>query len=243
QGLAAVVNQTFTREFFPGQDPIGQRFKASYGAQWLTIKGVAKDVPIFGLGEANIAQVYLPSTTLGVVHVIVRSRLPQAQVDAAIRAAVASLDSTLPVYSLRSMDEVANEAVGAQAFEKWLVAGFAGLALLLSAAGIYGVMAFLVGARTREIGVRMALGARRGDVIGMVLGRGLAVAAVGCGIGVAAALASGSVLASQLYEVKPQDPAILMAAVAVLVFTTLAACALPARRAAGVDPNQALRQQ
>lgn len=242
RGLGAVVNQTFAREFFPGKNPVGARFKASYGNQWLTIKGVAKDVPIFGLGETNIAQVYLPSITLATIHVIVRSPLPQAQVDAGIRRAVAGLDSNLPVYSLRSMDEVTNEAVGGQALEKWLVVAFAGLALLLAAAGIYGVMAFLVGARTREIGVRMALGARRGDVIGMVLRRGLKVAALGCGIGVAAALASGSVLASQLYEVKPGDPNIIAAAVAVLLLTTLAACALPARRAAGVDPNQALRQ-
>lgn len=240
-GLRVVVNQSFVREFFPGRNPLGQRFQSLNNGLWLTIKGVARDVPVFALGEPPIAQIYAPWRSFSVLHLELRSALPPAQVALGMRRAVASLDSTLAVFSLRSMDEVADQAVSAQAFEKWLVTGFAALALLLAAAGIYGVMAFAVEARRREIGVRMALGANRGNVIGMVVRRGLALALAGCVLGVIAALAGGHVLASQLYQVKAADPAILTLAAAVLIAATLAACALPARRAASVDPNRALR--
>jgi len=240
--LPVVVNQAMARHFFPSQSPLGQRFRQGDEGPWLTIVGVARDVPIFGLDDAPMAQAYFPTTSdLHTIHLELRSTLPQASLVASVRRALAGLDATLPLYNLRTMDQVADQSVASQSFQQGLVAAFAILALLLAAAGIYGVMSYLVAARTREIGVRMALGASRAAVVRLVVGRGLGLAAVGIALGTGGALAAGQLIASQLYQMKPGNPATLLAAAAILLAASLAACYLPARRAANVDPNIALR--
>lgn len=240
--LPVVVNQTFAAQYFRGRNPLGQQFRQGSDGPWMTIQGVAADVPVFSFDAAPMAQAYLANSAQdNVAHLVLRSPLAAGPLAADVRKVLAGLDATLPLYNVRTMDEVADQSVEAQSFQQRLVTGFALLALLLAGAGIYGVMAYLVAARTREIGVRMALGASRSAVLRLVVGRGLRLAAAGVVIGAAAALASGHWIANQLYQVKPSDPATLVAAGAVLLAASLAACYFPARRAASVDPNTALR--
>lgn len=241
--LPIVVNQSFARHFLKGRNPLGVGFKASSSdTSTLVIEGVSADVAQESLGPDQPPQAYLLATNQSnIVRLMVRSSLPQAALMQEIRGALAGLDSTLPIYNVRSMDQVVDDSVAGAALQQWLVTGFALLALLLAAAGIYGVMAYLVAARTREIGVRMALGATRSAVLKLVVGRGLRLAVAGITVGVLAALAAGPLLASQLYQIQPRDPATLAAAAAVLLGATLLACYVPARRAASVDPNHALR--
>jgi len=243
QSLPIVVNQSFVRHFLQGRNPLGVGFKASASDTYtLVIQGVAADVAQEQLGPDQPPQAYLLATEQSdIVRLELRSSLPQAALMKSVRGALAGLDSTLPIYNVRSMDQVVDDSVAGAALQEWLVTGFAVLALLLAAAGIYGVMAYLVAARTREIGVRMALGATRGAVLRLVVGRGLGLALAGIAVGAVAALATGQLLASQLYQIQPRDPATLAAAALVLLAAALLACYLPARRAASVDPNQALR--
>ncbi|MGH9416067.1 MAG: FtsX-like permease family protein, partial [Terriglobales bacterium] len=239
--LPVVVNQTLARHFFPGQEALGKRFRQGSDGPWMTIKGIAADIPVFDLGATEpMAQAYFPVPTGP--FVVVRSGLPPAAVTASIRKAVAGLDATAPVYNVRALDQVVDSSVAAQSFQERMVLAFAGLALLLAAAGLYGVMAYTVAARTREIGVRMALGASRRQVVGEVLGRGLRLAGLGTLIGVIVALASGRLIASQLFKTPPDNWQTLLAAALVLLAASALACYIPARRAAAVDPNQALRQ-
>ncbi|HXR97106.1 MAG TPA: ABC transporter permease [Terriglobales bacterium] len=242
-GLNVIVNQAFADHYFAGKSAIGQQFqRGDQTSPWLTIKAVAANVAIQGLGDGAVyPQAYYPATGLSVMHLAVRTALPRAAAVSALRSSLAALDPSLPVYNVRTMEQVADEAVGGQAFQEWLMSGFAGLALLLAVAGIYGVMAYQVAARNREIGVRMALGASRRAVVGLVLGHGLRLAAGGIALGTVAAVLTGHVLASQLYHTAPTDPATLAWAAAVLLAACLLACAIPARRAASLDPNQALR--
>ncbi len=240
--LPVVVNQALARHFFPNQSPLGRRFRQGDDGPWMTVIGVVRDVPIFGLDAAPMAQAYFPTTALvNSVHLELRSALPQAALAASLRRVLAGLDATLPLYNLRTMDQVADQSVSSQALQQGLVAAFALLALLLAAAGLYGVMSYLVVARTREIGVRMALGASRAAVMRLVVGRGIALAATGIVLGTLAALAAGQLIASQLYQVRPGNPLTLLAAAAVLLAASFAACYLPARRAASVNPIAALR--
>ncbi|MGH9392878.1 MAG: FtsX-like permease family protein, partial [Terriglobales bacterium] len=238
--LPAVVNQAFVRHFFPGQTPIGKQFRQDGGLR--TIVGVAANTAVEALGPEQPPQLYVPaSNNDSAFHLLLRSSLPQAALLQSVRGALASLDPTLPIYNIRSMDQVVDDSIAGAALQEWLVTGFASLALILAAAGIYGVMSYLVAARTREIGVRMALGATRAAVLRLVIGRGLGLALAGIALGTVAALAAGQLLASQLYQVPARDPATMAAAALVLLAASLLACYLPARRAASVDPNTALR--
>ncbi|MGH9485660.1 MAG: FtsX-like permease family protein, partial [Terriglobales bacterium] len=238
--MDVVVNQAMVQHFFPGKDPIGQRFQ--WGGTWLTIKGVVGTVAVNQLGEKPWPVAYYPfENTESGMYIEVRSSLPPAAVTADLRHTVAGIDATLPLYGIQTMNQVADSAVAGQAFQEWLMTGFAALALLLAIAGIYGVMSYLVTARTREIGVRVALGASRRSVLALVIGRGLRLGILGIVCGLMAALALGRVLASQLYAVKPANPAALTAAAAVLVAACVLACYVPARRAASIDPAHALR--
>ncbi|HET9783729.1 MAG TPA: FtsX-like permease family protein, partial [Terriglobales bacterium] len=240
--LPVVVNRAMADHFYPGKDPIGQRFRRGGDGPWLTIKGVVANVAVNELGEAPFPQAYFPMSGFdNSFFLAVRSQLPPAAVAEAMRKTVAGLDANLPLYGIRSMDQVADASVAGQAFQQWLMTGFAALALLLAIAGIYGVMAYLVAARTREIGVRMALGASRRSVLALVLARGMALAGLGAAAGLALALLLGRLIASQLYQVRPADPLSLAVAVLVLLAACLLACYLPARRAAAVHPATALR--
>jgi len=169
--------------------------------------------------------------------------LPATAVTAQARRALAQVDATLPLYSVRSMDEVVAGQAQGQQFLSALVGSFAGLAALLAAIGIYGVLSYLVTQRTREIGIRMSLGASRFRVLGGLLREGMTLTVVGLVLGAGGAFATGRVLASLLHEVKPGDPVVLIGTAALLAAVALIACYVPARRAARLDPMKALRYE
>jgi ABC-type antimicrobial peptide transport system permease subunit len=173
--------------------------------------------------------------------VMVRARGDAPSIFASVRAAVREADAKLPIIRMRTMDEVADEVLADRRLPMTLMTAFAALALLLAAVGVYGVMSYVVTARTREFGVRMALGAPRGAVLRLVVRQGLATAVAGLAVGLLAAAAATRVLAGSLVGVRPLDPLTFGAVPAVLLLVAMAACWLPARRATRVDPISALR--
>jgi putative ABC transport system permease protein len=190
---------------------------------------------------------YLPDTQypwdLAPRHFIVRTAMNPTTVAAAIQREVAALDKDQPVSDFRTLEDVIGEAVGPQRFAMILLGGFAALALALASVGIYGVMAYSVSQRTHEIGVRMALGANRSNVLGMVVGQALELALVGAGLGLTGALGLTRLLSSLLYSVRPTDPMTLALVTLVLVGVSAFASYIPARRATKVDPMEALRYE
>jgi len=242
--VPCVINQTMARFFWPQQSPIGQMFsQGSDHGPWKQVVGVVSDVRQWGLTERPQPEAFDPLAMDSRMFLVVHTLLPPATVTAQVRHALAQVDSGLPLYSVRSMDEVVAGQAEGQQFLSLLVGSFAALAALLAAIGIYGVLSYVVRQRTREIGIRMSLGASRGRVLGEVLLEGMILAAVGLAVGAGGALAAGRVLASLLHEVKPGDPLIYAATMALLAGVAFLACWLPARRAAKLDPMAALRYE
>jgi putative ABC transport system permease protein len=244
--LVAVINEAMARQFWPNTDPIGQRIIITDrvpGAR--EIVGVVGDVKHYGLAIPAKPEMYVPEYQKGwgELSVVVRGKLPPSALASAASGAVHALDKDLPVFAVRSMDEIIVRSVGDQRFAAYLFGLFAVLALVLAAVGIYGVMSHAVALGTHEIGIRMALGAQPGDVLGMVLRHGLKITLAGIGIGLAAALALTRVLASQLFAVTPTDPLTFLGVSLLLTGVALLACYLPARRATRVDPLIALRYE
>jgi ABC-type antimicrobial peptide transport system permease subunit len=205
--------------------------------------GVVGDVKQWGLTHAPVPEAYTALDGDSRVFVVVHTSLPPDSLVPQIRQAVAQIDPDLPLFSIRTMDQViADQAVGQQ-FLAALVGMFSSLALLLAAVGIYGVLSYLVTQRTREIGIRMSLGATRGRVLGLVLVQGLRLAGIGLGIGLLAAPIASRLLAGTLHQVKWHDPMILVVTPLCLAFVAYVACYLPARRATKVDPVVALRYE
>ena len=248
-GGAAVVNAAFASRYFGGQDPVG-RTLVIYDDQtfgWSrTIVGVVADVrgtaveqaaaPVVFIPHAQHPDVFLPS-------LLVRSSLPPSSITAVLRERIAAYDPQLLVQRIRPMDDVVSGALSRPRFNLLLVGSFALLGLILAAVGIYGVVSFLVTQRTREIGIRVALGARGGDVVGMVLREGMLPVAVGGVAGIAVALAATRAIRTLLFGVTPLDAVSLGAAPAILAAVALIACYIPARRATRVDPLVALREE
>ncbi|HYW42352.1 MAG TPA: ABC transporter permease [Bryobacteraceae bacterium] len=245
-GAAAIVlSQTLARRLFPGEDPVGRRIFQSANGQWRTVVGVAGDVRNNGLTEPPIAEYYAvrkhapeeaSSDDSGwrAASIVVRSRLAPRDISGAIRAAIAELAPTLPV-NIQTMAERVSSLTAQPRFNALLLGGFAAVGLLLAAIGIYGVIAFLVGQRAPEIGIRMALGASPSDVARLFLLHAARWTAAGLGLGLAGSLVVTRLLGS------PRDRASLAAAAAVLSAVALAAAWLPSRRAARIDPVQTLR--
>jgi len=177
------------------------------------------------------------------MNVVVRSTLPLESLARVVREAVNGMDRTLPIVKLRTMDDVFSDSIARQRFLAQLLGIFAGLALALAAVGTYGVLSYLVTERQREIGIRMALGADRSNVLSMVLKQGLATTVIGLLIGVGGALALTRLASSLLFEVKPTDPLTFGAVAGVITLVALVACVVPARRATRVDPMVALREE
>jgi predicted permease len=236
----AVVNDTFARTYLGG-DALGRRF--TEGTETWEVVGVVGDVHARSLDRDVRPAYYRPAALgrSGNVHVVLRTKAPAAQLAEAIRAAVLEVDAEQPIANLRSLDTVVSASVAPRRFVLRVLALFTGAALALAALGLYGLIAYSVAQREREIGVRMAVGATGGAVVRLVLRQGGLLVGVGVASGVAGALAVTRVLGSQLYGVTPRDPATLAVVAAVLVATALLACWLPARRAARVDPARALR--
>jgi putative ABC transport system permease protein len=254
--LVAVVNEAFARSFFGGRDPLGQR--VTFGSptdkpEWREIVGVVGDVHHAGLSSPVQPEIYVPATQLTPefwtiftslpISFVVRSALPPETLFPAIKAAVHDVDPEQPVSRLRPISELVSDAVARYRFSMLLLTVFGGLALCLAAVGVYGVMAYTVSQRTRELGIRLALGARAASVRHLVLRRGLGMAAAGIALGLAGALALTRLLASQLFGVSPTDPAVITAAAATLAAVSVVACLVPAVRATKVDPVVALRSE
>ena len=253
----AVINQTMAKVFWPHRSPLGDRVRApgppppEPESPWLTVVGVVADVKQGGLDQKTGTELYFlqdqaPETVGGGVrtmYLVARTQHDPLSLANTVRGVVRGLDPSLPVSEVRPMDQVLFDSVARPRFVMVLVLLFAAVALVLAAVGTYGVLSYTVEQRTREIGVRMALGAQIGQVLGMVLGQGATLAGIGLVLGVAGAVALRRILASLLFGVTPTDPSIFAAVVALLALVSLVACLFPARRAARVDPLIALRYE
>ena len=254
-GPVVLVNETLARTFYGDQSPVGRRLKPGFGPQgqtpWFTIAGVVRDVKQGGVGSKTGTELYflaeqgpkIRNAAPGNMNVVIRSAMPLEGLAPHIRQIVRTMDPTLPIVRLRTMDDVFGEAVSRPRFLAQLLGLFAGLALLLAAVGTYGILSYSVSERRKEIGIHMALGATRTTVLGMVLGQGMRLTIAGLLGGIAAALALTRLLQTQLFNVKPTDPATMGAVVAFIACVALAACYLPASRATKVDPMVVLRDE
>ncbi|HSR40893.1 MAG TPA: FtsX-like permease family protein, partial [Longimicrobiales bacterium] len=243
----AVVNRRFVEEVFPGEDPLGEQVRLTidmgYGSPTWRIVGVVGDVRSSALTREPWAEIYVPHGQFGpgFMTVTVRGTPGAGPLLPALRSEVRRLDPNLPLIGPETMEEAIGREVAPTRFYLLLLVLFAGVAVLLAGVGLYGVASYLVSRRTREIGLRVALGAGRTEIVRMVVAQGLRPAALGVVLGLAAALAAGRVLESLLYNVAPRDPGILAGVTALIGGLVVAATWLPARRAARVDPMEALR--
>ena len=245
-GRAVIVNEKLAQNEWAGQDPIGKRLRLEgSGNPWLTVVGVVGNVRTQWPYPGFLAELYVPYTQypwlVSPRHLIVRTTVDPASLATAIRHEVTALDKDQPVSDIRLLADVAGEAVAQRHFAMMLLGIFAALGLVLAAIGIYGVMAYSVTQRSHEIGVRMALGAGRQDILRLVVRQGLVLTGVGVVLGLAGAFSLTHFLASMLYEVSRSDPTILGIVTFLLIGVALGACYLPARRATKVDPMVALR--
>jgi putative ABC transport system permease protein len=241
-----VINETLARTHWPGRDPVGQRILMSWGEIIeAEVVGVVGDVHYASLETRPRSAIYWAQAQLtnNFMAVMVRSPLEPGSLVTAIKSRVAAIDPELPVARVQTLEQVVSDSVRARRFSLLLLALFAGLALVLASVGIYGVLASAVTQRTREIGIRMALGAQRGDVARLVLRYGALLAGAGLAIGLAATLGLTRFLETMLFETSPTDPVALSAVAALLASVTLLACWVPARRATKVDPMVALRYE
>jgi len=249
--LAVVVNEAFARQYFPGEDPVDRRLLIGFcrdAAQCppvFQIVGVVGDVHELSLDAPAAPQMYVTEAQLPMSYtsLLIRSPMPAASAAAAVREAVRALDPSVAVWDVRAMDDIIDESAGGRRLVVALLSAFAALALALAAVGVAGVMAYAVSERTREIAIRMALGARPRDVSADVLRRALRLAAAGVFLGSVLALIATRVMRSLLFEVSPTDPLVLGSAAALLLAVAAAAAYWPARRAAGVEPLTALRSE
>ncbi len=244
----AVVSRTLVRGFWPGRDPIGLHIMMGAprpGGSWLTIVGVVGSVRNTNLDSTPIPQIYVPQQqhpSRSMAQVLEASQGAASPLPS-VRSIVHELDRALPLYDVSTMDEILSHSVASRRYNATLLGLFALLAAALSAIGIYGVVSYSVSQRTHEIGIRMALGAQKSDVLKMVVGQGLKLVVIGVAIGIVGALALTRFLSSLLYGVKPTDPLTFIAVSLILIAVALAACYIPARRAAKVDPAVALRHE
>jgi putative ABC transport system permease protein len=241
----AVINEALAREQFPSKDPIGQQIEVPLLHLSWTIVGIVKDVKQFTLSDEPEPQLYASATQSPTVYmsIVARTARPDSQIAGAIRDGVWAVDAEQPIASIRNMDDLIAEQNTLMRVTTQIIGFFGGLALLLGAIGIYGVMAHSVGQRLREIGIRMALGANTGNVMRMVLRQGLKMALVGVALGVFAAVAVTRLLSAMLYKVTANDSVTFGLVALFFTFVALAACYLPARRAMKVDPVVALRYE
>ena len=245
----ALINQTMADQLWPTQDPIGKRIKFPGSDKnpqpWRTIVGVVSDVSQYALDQKAPMQIYLPHEQFPTSFntIVVKTADQPEQITAAVRGAILSLDSEQAVFNVATLQELQSNSILLRSFFMLLLITFASLALILAIVGIYGVMSYAVTQRTQEIGIRMALGARSGDVLTMILRNGLVLTVTGVVIGLAGAFALTRLLAVLLFGVQPTDALTFASVSATLIAAALVACYLPARRAAKVDPLVALRYE
>jgi putative ABC transport system permease protein len=240
----AVINQKLADLAWPGQDPLGKHLNI-LDDKPAEVVGVVGDVLHNGLTELPGPETYFPyaQNPWSYVSLAVRAHGNPTSLYAAMRTVVADLDPELPVHDMRPMQQVVAETMSTRRLTLWLVGAFGGIALMLAVVGIYGVMSYAVTERVHEIGVRMALGAQRGDVLRLVVGNGMRLAAAGLALGAVVALAATRSITGLLFGIRASDPVTYVAICVLLAFAAFAACYVPARRATGVDPLVALRYE
>jgi len=238
-----LVNRTLARQIWPGEDPVGKT--VFFGPKSpFTVIGVAGDVRQDGLARRAGGAIYVPTSLFprGTIKFYLRSAQEPAALAAAARAAIARIDPQQPVSEIATLEDVRSETVARPRFLTWLLAAFGGLAVGLAVLGVYGLLSYAVAQRTREIGVRIALGASSRRILRLVVGEGALLCAAGAALAIPAGLAGGRLVRSVLFGVHPADPAVFAVASLFLVAVAAAAAALPARRAASIDPMEALRE-
>ena len=245
-----IINQQTAREIFPDEDPIGKRITFGSTDQngqpnWFEIVGVVANVRSLELREESQSEIYFSALQdfWPAMSLVVRSSVEPSSLSASVRQVVNEVDKSVPVSQVQTMDHVVSESITQPRFNLFLLGLFSTVAMLLSAAGIYGVTAYTVSQRTHELGIRLALGAQVGDVLKMILGQGMAVIGIGLGLGLLAAFWLMRLLRSLLFGVGENDLLTFVAITLVLLLVALIACYIPARRATKVDPLEALRAE
>src|SRR5579864_6683898 len=242
----AIIDESTARKYWPASDPLGRRvrFARDTTKPWTSVVGVVKDIKSDGLDIDGVPHIYVSTyqDNSKRLSAVLRTSLPATLLEPQIRHEIQIIDSGLPVFNVSSMNDVLDRSLASRRFSADLVGGFAGLAVLLASIGIYGLLAYIVVERSREIGIRMALGARREDIQRMFLRKGVALAGVGIVAGVAFSASTASMMASLLYGVRPHDPAVFLIVPLLLLAVAALASYLPARHAANVDPLSAFRE-
>jgi putative ABC transport system permease protein len=244
----AVVDETFARAHFPGESALGKRLR--FGSDdpdtpWLQIVGVVGHVKNYGVDEDSRVEVYLPyeQSPVPAVTLIVRASGDPGALAAPVREAVRAVDPELPLYAVRTLDAIVADRTAQRRLAVTLITVFAAVALTLAAVGIYGVMSYAVAQRTQEIGIRMALGAEREQILRMVLRHGTVMAVSGVALGLVVALGLARLITSLLFQTSAADPPTFSLVPLLLIAVAVLACYVPARRATRVDPLVALRSQ
>jgi putative ABC transport system permease protein len=245
-----IIDETLAERYWPNEDPIGKRMAAYFDRKngqprLREVVGVVGHTKSYGLDGRSKVQYYFPYSQRSQqsVYLTVRTTSDPLSLVAAVRSAVSSVDSDQPLYNIKTMDEVLSNSMAPQRFSTWMLGIFAAIAMVLAATGIYGVMSYSVSQRTHEIGIRMALGASRGDVLKMVTGRGMVLTSIGVVIGLGAAFGVTQWMSSLLFGVTATDVVTFVSIPLILVIVALVACFIPARRATKIDPIQALRYE
>jgi predicted permease len=259
--LVVIVNRTLAEKYWPNQDPIGKRLYIGVVGSpmpWQTVVGEVGNIKQSGADQATLPQFYQPASQLkpsigrfappnmlygNYGTVVMRGALPPEQMAAGLRSVVHSLDPQLPLTHVATMDQLVEESQGSRRFNTVLISSFAAAAVLLALLGIYSVIAFSAALRTREMAIRLALGAQRASVMRLVLGSGAKLGLMGCGIGAIGAVFVTRLLRSMLFQVDPLDPFVMALAAVSIFLLALAASGVPARRAASIEPMQALRTE
>jgi putative ABC transport system permease protein len=244
--LVVLINSTLAKRYWPNEDPVGKRVQlGDTTGPFRTITGVVGDVDHKGLDDPPDIQVYTPHTQFddSFQQLVVRTSVDPASLTAAVRNEIRAVDANVPIYQIATMRQLISSSVAQRRFTLVLLAGFAGIALLMSAIGIYGVMSYTVTQRTQEIGIRVALGAQTGDVLKLVIRQGMLLVLVGVANGLIGAFGLTRLMEGLLFGVSASDPLTFAGISVLLISVALLACYVPARRAAKVDPLIALRYE
>ena len=242
----AIIDEAAARRYWAGREPLGRRLRVGQNPNlpWMTVVGMVKDIKQDGLDSNGVPHIYVSMYQHRgrVLSIALRSSLPRTLLEPEIRHEIQNIDWRLPVFGVSSMNDVIGRSLAPRRFSADLVGGFAALALLLASIGIYGLLAYMVEQRSREIGLRMALGARRADILKLILQKGVVLASLGIVAGVLFSLSTASIMATLLYGVRPRDPAVFLLVPLLLLAVASLASYIPARRATQVDPIIALRE-